>query len=290
MRYFLVFLGMFLAINVFAQQTYHVKTAETRVYDLPNTSSSIVAVLRRGQELEFIKEMTDPAWGQVRYGGQLCFIRTSDIQKGPYSKETKKAVSKKYHVKVFQTAVYKSADMRSGRIRTLRQGEEVEVIGESGDFFKTRESGGVGYVPYDHLAEGKAPKPKPTKENKVETYVVFHPKVDVHSSPNNSSSVTKVLKRDDYVEVISVIDGKWAKIQLDRGFGYINVIGLKKVEGGGSSGGGSGGGVNIKKIGTAKYPVKVGAVCRDGTLDYNMGRGICKDGGGVRMWIYKTPK
>lgn len=280
---------LFLPNLALAQTIYHVTAPKATVYGLPNTSSTVNSQLSRGDELQYLKTMESGDWAKVQVDGKIGYIEISLIAEGKFEKKVKTATTKKYHVSVFQSAVYKGQNFSSGKLETLSQNTIIEVIGDAGEWGKVRTSTGIGYVYMAHLTEGAPKKEKKTKEVKVEYYTV---KLDCKmlDKPSNGSKTIQSLSRGEGVEVVEVVGGTWAKVRLERGFGYVNVSNLEKETGGGGGGPGSGSNVKMKDIGKAKNPKKVGAICRDGSTDYKVGPKTCSKGNGVKIWIYQAPK
>ncbi|MFY0671871.1 MAG: SH3 domain-containing protein [Bacteroidia bacterium] len=285
----LLFLLLIVPNALVAQSIYHVTAPKATVYGLPNSSSTVNSQLKRGDELQYLKLMESGAWAKVQVDGKIGYIEIISIAEGKFEKKVKAATSKKYHVSVFQSAVYKKQNFSSGKIETLSENSLVEVIGDAGEWGKVRTSTGIGYVYMAHLTEGAPKKAKKTKEIKVEYYSV---KFDCKmlDQPSNNGKTLQSLSRGEGVEVTGIIGGAWAKVKLPRGFGYINTSNLEKDKGGGSAGSGSGSNVKMKDIGKAKNPKKVGAICRDGSTDYKVGPNTCSKGNGVKIWIYQAPK
>lgn len=272
-----------------AQTIYHVNAPVATVYGLPNETSNAQARLKRGEELQFLKVMESGDWAKIQYGGKIGYIDINSIAEGKLASKVETAKKSKYHVSVFQSAIYVKESFSGGKVETLSQNQMVEIIGDVGEWGKVRTSTGIGFVYMAHLTEGAPKKEKPQKVIKTVNYSVKY-EVKMYSKPDKSSEVLKSLKRDDILEVQQVIDGAWAKVLLDRGFGYVEIGILEKVKETSGSTAGGGGNVNMKSIGKAKNPKKFGAICRDGSTDYTVGPHTCSKGNGVKMWIYSAPK
>lgn len=285
MRYLLHLLFL-LPTLVFAQKTYYVSAPKANIYSLPSTTSSVLVSLNRGDEIQYLKTMESGAWVKVQKESNIGYMEISSIKEGTLEQKIEKAESKKYHVTVFQSAIYAKPNFSSGKLKTLSQNEIVEIIGDGQEWGKVKMSTGIGYIFMAHVEEGLPKKEKAEKEVKVQYYTA---KLSgkIYSKADKSSSVVKSVERGDNIQVVK-IEGTWAKVQLDRGFGYAELANLEKekVNSGGS---GSGSNVKMKDIGKSKNPTKFGAICRDGSTDYTVGPHTCSKGNGVKMWIYKTP-
>lgn len=276
---------LLMPLSVLAQKTYHVVSPMAAVHSMPNATSSTLVNLKRGNELQFLKVMESGDWAKVQYSGKIGYIGINAIQEGPFEKKVERATSQKYHVGVFQSAIYSKPNFSGGKIETLSQNKVVTVIGDADEWGKVKVSGGIGYVYMAHLEEGAPKKEAPQRTVKTQTYTTKY-QVKVHAKPERSSSILDNVSNDNTVEVLKVIDGSWAKIRTPKGFGYIEMAGLEKQKQSSSSSGGG----NPNNIGKVRNPVKIGAYCRDGSQDYKVGPHTCSKGNGVKFWIYKAPK
>lgn len=285
MMKWLAFAFLCCPIILWAQKEYHVSSPSATVHDMPNSTSTTIAQLKKGDGVKFLKVMESGAWAKVQHNGKVGYIDINAIQEGAYTKKVSQATSKKYHVSVFQSAIYKKPNFSGGKVETLSQNTIVTVVGDASDWGKVKIPGGIGYVFMSHLEEGGPKKETAQAAVKTQTYTTKY-QVKVHSKPNKSSGVLETVSKDNTVEVLQVVDGAWAKIRVAKGFAYIEMAGLELQKQSSSSGGGG----NYKDIGKVKNPVKIGAYCRDGSSDYKVGPKTCSKGNGVKFWIYKAPR
>lgn len=267
-----------------AQETYHVSALNASVHSLPNATSAVQSQLKKGDELKYLKLMESGDWVKVQVKGKIGYIAVNSISAGPYEQDVKQATSTKYHVSVFQSAIYGSKKFSGNKIKTLSQNDIVVVLGDVDEWGKVKINSSIGYVYMAHLTEGMPKKEKKEKEVSTETYTAKY-QVKVHSKPTKNSPVSKTVDKEDFVEVLEVVNGSWAKIRMGKGYGYIEMLGLEKQKAASSSSGGG----NVNSQGKSKYPKKFGAFCRDGSTDFVVGPKTCKRGNGVKMWIYKEP-
>lgn len=286
MRHLLLSLFLVIPTIVLAQKTYHVSSPGASLHEMPRENSKAMAYLKRGDELQYIKTMESGEWAKVKFGSDLGYVMTRHLSEGSFEKTIRKAESKKYHVSVFQTVVYDQPSFKGKRLRTLQKNDLIEIIGEADEWGKVKSSAGIGYIYMAHLEVGKPVKEdKPVVES--ETYVVEFPQVEIRKEANPSAAVLEKKSKGAYIEVQEIVNGNWGKVRMSKGFGYVNLRGLKKPGAGGAA---TGGGGNGKNQGKAKYPRKFGAVCRDGTVEYRTGPKTCTEHNGVKMWIYKAPR
>jgi hypothetical protein len=213
-------------------------------------------------------------------------MEVAHIKEGKMEVKATVAEVKKYHVVVFQSAIYASPDFSANKLKTLVRDEILEVfVGDDIEWLKVKTKTGVGYVFGAHMEEGLPKKEEKAEEEVIEIYTV---RVDVpaFAGKDKKSKVMAKFERGDLVDVVLAEDG-WARVKLPQGYGYIELSALDKPET--PTGGASKGKVNPGDIGKSKDPIKFGAICRDGSTDYTVGPHTCSKGNGVQMWIYKKP-
>jgi len=225
MRYIL-FILILIPSAVLAQKTYHVSALKANIYSLPNNTSSVIEQLNRGDEVQYLKTMESGTWAKVQKESQIGYMEISLLKEGSFEQKVEKVEAKKYHVSVFQSAIYAKPNFSSGKLQTLSQNQIVEIIGDGDEWGKVKMSTGVGYIFMEHVEEGLPKKEKPQNEVKVQYYTA---KLSgkIYTKADKSSAVVKSIERGDNVEVVK-IEGTWAKVQLERGFGYTELSNLEK--------------------------------------------------------------
>ena len=138
------------------------------------------------------------------------------------------------------TGVNTSLNVRSGAstsasiIGTLKNGANVDITGESGNWYKINYSGKVGYVSKNYVKKGTTPqsqqKPeeKPQTETKVTgTVTGITTTLNVRSGASTSASIIGTLKNGAKVEITGE-SGNWYKINYNGRVGYVSKDYVKK--------------------------------------------------------------
>ena len=138
------------------------------------------------------------------------------------------------------TGVNTSLNVRSGAstsasiIGTLKNGANVDITGESGNWYKINYSGKVGYVSKNYVKKGTTPqsqqKPeeKPQTETKVTgTVTGITTTLNVRSGASTSASIIGTLKNGAKVDITGE-SGNWYKINYNGRVGYVSKDYVKK--------------------------------------------------------------
>ena len=138
------------------------------------------------------------------------------------------------------TGVNTSLNVRSGAstsasiIGTLKNGANVDITGESGNWYKINYSGKVGYVSKNYVKKGTTPqsqqKPeeKPQTETKVTgTVTGITTTLNIRSGASTSASIIGTLKNGAKVEITGE-SGNWYKINYNGRVGYVSKDYVKK--------------------------------------------------------------
>ncbi|MGB0431116.1 MAG: SH3 domain-containing protein, partial [Bacteroidia bacterium] len=169
----LIFFFTLMPFLAYSQTIYHVSALNAKVYDLPNTGSSVLETLKKGEEIQFLKTMESGSWAKVQSKGKIGYMEVSTIAEGSkVEKKVKAAARAKYHVSVFQSTIYKAPKFSAPKVETLSQNKIIEVIGEAGEWGTVRTSSGIGYVNMAHLTKGMPEKVKKTKSVSTKYYTL----------------------------------------------------------------------------------------------------------------------
>ncbi len=109
---------------------------------------------------------------------------------------------------------------------------------------------------------------------KDRVYHVTSKTLNLREEASKSSEVIKKLNQHDNVIILGDSNGiDWCKVKINGTEGYVS----KKY-------------ISEGKCVIRTYTVRVGAVCKDGTLSSATGRGACSHHGGVARWRTQTKK
>ena len=138
------------------------------------------------------------------------------------------------------TGVNTSLNVRSGAstsasiIGTLKNGANVDITGESGNWYKINYSGKVGYVSKNYVKKGTTPQsqPKPEEKPQTETKVTgtvtgITTTLNVRSGASTSASIIGTLKNGAKVDITGE-SGNWYKINYNGRVGYVSKDYVKK--------------------------------------------------------------
>ena len=126
-----------------------------------STSASIIGTLKNGAKVEITGESGD--WYKINYNGKVGYVYKSYIKKGTTGTTggdggTSTTTEKKGVVVGISTTlnVRSGASTTASIIGTLRNGAQVTIIGESGNWYKIKFNERVGYVSKDYVREGNS--------------------------------------------------------------------------------------------------------------------------------------
>ena len=138
------------------------------------------------------------------------------------------------------TGVNTSLNVRSGAstsasiIGTLKNGANVDITGESGNWYKINYSGKVGYVSKNYVKKGTTPQsqPKPEEKPQTETKVTgtvtgITTTLNLRSGASTSASIIGTLKNGAKVDITGE-SGNWYKINYNGRVGYVSKDYVKK--------------------------------------------------------------
>ena len=138
-----------------------------------------------------------------------------------------------YTVNVSSVNVRSSASTDGKVITRASRGENVEVLGSSGDWYKVKYSGETGYIRKDMLVEGKTA----TSSSSTPTATVTGSSVNIRKSASTGAVVLKRVEKGTVLEAVSISDG-WVKVKYSGETGYVSAD-YVKVSGLSSSSGSS---------------------------------------------------
>ena len=126
-----------------------------------STSATIIGTLKNGAKVEITGESGD--WYKINYNGKVGYVYKSYIKKGTTGTTggdggTSTTTEKKGVVVGISTTlnVRSGASTTASIIGTLRNGAQVTIIGESGNWYKIKFNERVGYVSKDYVREGNS--------------------------------------------------------------------------------------------------------------------------------------
>ena len=138
-----------------------------------------------------------------------------------------------YTVNVSSVNIRSSASTDAKVITRAGRGENVEVTGTSGDWYKVKYKGDTGYIRKDMLVEGTSA----TSSSSSPTAKVTGSSVNIRKSASTGAAVLKRVEQGTVLEAVSISDG-WVKVKYSGVTGYVSAD-YVKVSGLSSSSGSS---------------------------------------------------
>ena len=122
-----------------------------------------------------------------------------------------------YTVNVSSVNVRASASTDGKVIARAARGENVEVTGTSGNWYKVKYDGQTGYIRKDMLVEGSVA----TSASSTPTAKVTGSSVNIRKSASTGATVLKRVDKGAVLEAVSISDG-WVKVKYDGVTGYVS--------------------------------------------------------------------
>ncbi|MGL5152465.1 MAG: SH3 domain-containing protein [Clostridium sp.] len=214
----------------------------------PGTNYSVIGSLGNNKKVQILGESGD--WYKILFNGRDGYVSKQFVKVEGSGEETKPEppvtppVEKKYGVVNVKT----SLNVRSGAgtnhsvIATLPRDKKVEIVGESGDWYKISFDGKQGYASKQYInletsGGGQTPEPPVTPPSDKKYGIVnVNDSLNVRSGAGTNHSVIASLPKNKKVEIIGE-SGNWFKINFDGREGFVSKDYI--IVEGQSSGGGS---------------------------------------------------
>ena len=189
-----------------------------------------------------------------------------------------------YTVNVSSVNIRSSASTDAKVITRASRGENVEVTGTSGDWYKVKYKGDTGYIRKDMLVEGTSA----TSSSSSPTAKVTGSSVNIRKSASTSAAVLKRVEKGTVLEAVSISDG-WVKVKYSGVTGYVSAD-YVKVSGLSSSSGSS---ETLKEmdskgaINASEVNVREGAGTSSSKM-YSLSKGASVDVTGIKGDWYRV--
>lgn len=189
-----------------------------------------------------------------------------------------------YTVNVSSVNIRSSASTDAKVITRASRGENVEVTGTSGDWYKVKYKGDTGYIRKDMLVEGTSA----TSSSSSPTAKVTGSSVNIRKSASTGAAVLKRVEKGTVLEAVSISDG-WVKVKYSGVTGYVSAD-YVKVSGLSSSSGSS---ETLKEmdsqgaINASEVNVREGAGTSSSKM-YSLSKGASVDVTGIKGDWYRV--
>ena len=211
-----------------------VVNADSRVYSRPAGSGDSVKIAEGSQV--YVLRVSD-GWALVEKDGELGYMQVSALTKAnddwstgalsptptPSPEQAEKGV-----VSAMTLPVYKKPDTSSGKLGTLKQGQEVSVLRYNNKWAYIEINGRYGYCAVKGLSKDNLTAESGDGANR-QYYRVVVSKLPVYEKKSTSSKKLGTLKLGRTVALLSM-DGDWAHIEMNGNKGYVASKGISDVD------------------------------------------------------------
>ena len=208
-------------------------TSNLRVRSSASTSSSTLGYLLNGEEVTIIGETGN--WYKINFNGSVGYVSKEYIQKTTGSnsnsnEQSNGSITKGYVINVTSGLnVRSSASTSSGVLGILYNGQEVNIIGETGNWYIIKYNGSNGYVSKDYISKNNQSGSNSSNNgsssestiNKTGQVYNISSNLRVRSEASTDSTVLGYLIDGETVKIIGE-KGNWYKIIFNGGTGYVS--------------------------------------------------------------------
>ena len=224
------------AMNAAASGTTAVTTARTKVYASASTASQKLGTMKKGTYVTLLA--SNRTWAYVELDGKRGYCQVKYLQNAvaPTPTPETKTIGT---VQVKKLRVYKSANTGSKKLGTLKKGEVVTLVRESGSWAYIELNGRYGYCNLAGLklsnstvtpspAPDPSPSPAPSPEPDLSSAIkatVKDSSVAVFKAAEAGSAILGTLPQGTVVNLLAA-EGEWAYIELNGKYGYCKLAAL----------------------------------------------------------------
>ncbi|MFX3623613.1 MAG: SH3 domain-containing protein [Ectobacillus sp.] len=125
-------------------QQYFVKVNALNIRSQPGTYSSILGTLTLGQAVSVQSEHN--GWYKISYQGRTGYIKNDFVSSSPLSLVKGVSTQSYYYVDCSSLRVRSGPDTNYSILGSLQNGQQVQVIGETSNWYKIKFGGKEGYI------------------------------------------------------------------------------------------------------------------------------------------------
>ena len=211
-----------------------------------SSTSAKIGILKDGEVVQINSKSGD--WYNISYGNKTGFVHSQYIkliqttESGTNTNITKGKVNN-----ITSNLRVRQAPSTSAlTIGYLLSGQEVEITGESGDWYKINFNGKVGYSHKDYITKISNGSSGSSNNNSGSTVTEKDGTVNateglrVREGAGTNTKILGVLNHGSSVKIVDT-NGSWYKIKYGSGYGYVHKDYIKVTSSGstGSTGSGS---------------------------------------------------
>lgn len=208
--------AVLLTAAAFAAETGTVNTNALRLRSEPSTSSSTLAYLNTGAQVDILEDLGD--WLQVSYKGSTGYLFASYVSSSTnasvVSAAAAESVAGAIGVITGSTVNFRSGpSMDDGVITTLTDGTELTIVSVTEDWCLVDLDNQEGYVKADYVSVNGIPLVDPRG-------IITGDCVNVRSTPSTEGSIITKVYAGNLVDLIA-LEGDWYTVSCDGQTGYI---------------------------------------------------------------------
>ncbi len=197
-----------------------------RIRKDPSTRSSVIGYLREGQTFEILGK--EGSWYEIKNGGRIGFVHEDYVEQ--INNESRSAGSKGKVINITSTLrLRSSASTSSNVIGYLKNGENFDILGKEGVWYKIKVDGKTGYVHGDYVKvtstgnthNNNSSSNRLTENIKQGVVINITSSLRIRKSASTNSETLGYLKNGSKIEIISK-SGSWYKIKHGSGYGYVH--------------------------------------------------------------------
>ena len=227
-------------------QVYNTDGVGLNVRQAASSTSAKIGILKDGEVVQINSKSGD--WYNISYGNKTGFVHSQYIkliqttESGTNTNITKGKVNN-----ITSNLRVRQAPSTSAlTIGYLLSGQEVEITGESGDWYKINFNGKVGYSHKDYITKISNGSSGSSNNNSGSTVTEKDGTVNateglrVREGAGTNTKILGVLNHGSAVKIVDT-NGSWYKIKYGSGYGYVHKDYIKVTSSGstGSTGSGS---------------------------------------------------
>lgn len=224
-------------------------TSKLNIRQYSSTSSAVIGSLRNGETFDIIAQNGE--WYNIKTGSTIGFIHGDYVQvinsntstpETPSTPDSGVSSEKGKVVNITSNLRVRTApNTRSDTLGYLLNGNEVDIIGESGAWYKINYKGKTGYVHKDYIQKigggvtnppeitPETPSKPDVSENKVGQVINISSNLRVRSAASTDSSILGYLLNGQRVNITGET-GNWYQISFNGTTGYVSSEFVKIID------------------------------------------------------------
>ena len=185
------------------------------VRELASTSSKQISTLSQGTVVSVVEKLTNN-WYKIELNDGYGYAIIEDKSDDKPNDKPDVKLDNNVGISTANVNVRTSpnSNIATNKIGKLLKGTKVEVVGQSGDFYKIRYQGQYAYASKYYISVTKGLKLDKISEIKLKSDIV------VRELASTSSKQISTLSQGTVVSVVEKLTNNWYKIELNDGYGY----------------------------------------------------------------------